>query len=188
MKYILKNINDYSDTFINEFYKSVPLSKKEKIIKLLDYENKKRSIVGCILLNTLLENKVNEFTYNEYGKPFVKDNETFFNISHSYDYVVCAISNKRIGIDIEKIREVPMNTVNQFATEIEKNYISKSYERLFQIYTLKEAYFKMLGTNLNNILDIEFIINDNTITSNKDDINIIQFKKNDYIISIIEEK
>ena len=188
MKYILKNINDYNDEQLKEFYKKISESKKEKIDKLINYDDKKRSIIGEILLSELLENKSYDYTYNEYGKPFIKDSNIFYNISHSYDYIACVISEKQIGIDIEMIREVPLNTINQFATEKEKEYISNSNERLFQIYTLKEAYFKMLGTNLNNIFDVEFIINGNTIESNKDDINIIQFKHDNYIISIIEEK
>ncbi len=188
MKYILKNINDYKDEEIKEFYKNTLESKRLKIDKLLNADDKKKSIIGEILLSELLEMNSIKYTYNEYGKPFIKDSNIFFNISHSYDYVACVISEKQIGIDIEMIREVPLNTINQFATAKEKEYISDSYERLFQIYTLKEAYFKMLGTNLNNIFDVEFIINGDTIESNKNSINIIQFKTNNYIISIIEEK
>ena len=39
----------------------------------------------------------------EKGKPFIVGVENvFFNISHSGDYVVCSVSDREIGIDIEK--------------------------------------------------------------------------------------
>ncbi len=79
----------------------------------------------------------------------------FYNISHSNQYVICVISKQEIGIDIEKIRSVYKHVMYQFATQHELLYITKSkqniYKRLFEIYTLKEAYFKCYGINLNNI-------------------------------------
>ena len=40
-----------------------------------------------------------------HGKPVLKDcTNLFFNISHSGDYAVCAVSKQPVGIDIERIR------------------------------------------------------------------------------------
>ena len=50
----------------------------------------------------------------------------YYNISYSYDYVICIISNKEIGIDIEKIRKTNINTKKIFATKIEQNYSSRA--------------------------------------------------------------
>ena len=52
-------------------------------------------------------------------------------------------------------------TASLFITKDETT--EKYFERLFEIYTLKEAYFKMKGENLNNIKNVEFIINNNEI-------------------------
>ena len=172
---MVKNINSFNIEDINSFYNEIPQIKINKICKIKNYEAKIRSIVGEMNLKELLEkNNVpyNSLDYyiNAYGKPYLKNNKIFFNISHSFDYVVTAISNNEIGIDIEKIRKTPINVINQFATKREKEYILSSNdnieERIFKIYTLKEAYFKMLGTNLNNILEVEFIIKNDTIYCN----------------------
>ena len=172
MEYLIRNINNVSKEQLNSFYKEIPILKKEKIDKYKNENTKIRSIVGELLLKELLSNKNVKYSnisyyINDYGKPYLKNEKYFFNISHSYDYVITSISTKEIGIDIEKVRKSLVKTINQFATNNEKEYILSSKdnieERLFEIYTLKEAYFKMKGTNLNHILEIEFIINNNKI-------------------------
>lgn len=181
MEYVIKNINDFSKNDINNFYNKIPKLKKDKIDKYKNYDTKVRSIVGEILLkNLLLKSNISynslDYYINEYGKPYLKNINIFFNISHSFDYVITTISDKDIGIDIEKIRKTPLNIINQFATEKEKAYILSSNnnieERIFKIYTLKEAYFKMLGTNLNHILKVEFTIKNNNIYCNDEKVKV----------------
>lgn len=181
MEYIIKNINDFNKDDINNFYDKIPKLKKDKIDKYKNYDTKVRSIVGEILLKNLLSKSnisYNSLDYyiNEYGKPYLKNINIFFNISHSFDYVITTISDKDIGIDIEKIRKTPLNIINQFATEKEKAYILSTNnnieERIFKIYTLKEAYFKMLGTNLNHILKVEFTIKNNNIYCNDEKVKM----------------
>lgn len=181
LEYIIKNINDFNKDDINNFYDKIPKLKKDKIDKYKNYDTKVRSIVGEILLKNLLSKSnisYNSLDYyiNEYGKPYLKNINIFFNISHSFDYVITTISDKDIGIDIEKIRKTPLNIINQFATEKEKAYILSTNnnieERIFKIYTLKEAYFKMLGTNLNHILKVEFTIKNNNIYCNDEKVKM----------------
>lgn len=181
LEYIIKNINDFNKDDINNFYDKIPKLKKDKIDKYKNYDTKVRSIVGEILLKDLLSKSnisYNSLDYyiNEYGKPYLKNINIFFNISHSFDYVITTISDKDIGIDIEKIRKTPLNIINQFATEKEKTYILSTNnnieERIFKIYTLKEAYFKMLGTNLNHILKVEFTIKNNNIYCNDEKVKM----------------
>ena len=181
MEYIIRNINDFNTEDINNFYDKIPKLKKDKISKFKNYESKVRSIIGEMNLKELLAKKniyYNSLDYyiNKYGKQYLKNDKIFFNISHSFDYVITAISNNEIGIDIEKVRQTPIKIINQFATEKEKEYILSSNknieERIFKIYTLKEAYFKMLGTNLNNILEVEFIIENDKIYCNDKNVKV----------------
>ena len=181
LEYIIININDFNTEDINNFYDKIPKLKKDKISKFKNYESKVRSIIGEMNLKELLAKKnisYNSLDYyiNKYGKQYLKNDKIFFNISHSFDYVITAISNNEIGIDIEKVRQTPIKIINQFATEKEKEYILSSNknieERIFKIYTLKEAYFKMLGTNLNNILEVEFIIENDKIYCNDKNVKV----------------
>ena len=197
-KYLYSNVNDYSKKDISNFYNHIYQAKKERISKYLNKEKYKSSIIGEILLYKLLKKEnikyeKQQFTINEYGKPYINNKQLFFNISHSHDYVITIISNKEIGIDIEKIRKTNLNTIDIFATQKEKEYILSSendiYKRLFQIYTLKEAYFKMLGNDLSKLKEVEFIIDNNNITCSDKKINAYSSDTTDnYIFSICKKK
>jgi len=178
MNYVIKNVNEFDQDLINTFYPNVYYQKKMKTKKR---RNKKTSIIGEILLSNLLnEYNINYndliFKVNSFGKPYIVNVPIYFNISHSFDYVIVTTSDKEIGIDIEKIRKVNINTINYFATDNEKKYILSSKknveERLFKIYTLKEAYFKMKGTNLDKVFDVEFTICNSDITCNDKNVNL----------------
>lgn len=59
-------------------------------------------IVICKELN--ISNKEIVLGYNDYGKPFLRNYNYFcINVSHTENAIVIAISDKCIGIDIEKI-------------------------------------------------------------------------------------
>ena len=194
MEYLIGHINNYSEQEICSFYESIPNVKKEKISKIKNILARKRSIIGEILLNKLVSNyHTLEYSINKYGKPYFNDYNYYFNISHSYDYVITVVSKKEIGIDIEKIRKTSLNSIHYFATAKEQEYILSSThnieERLFKIYTLKEAYFKMIGTNLDHVLDIEFIIEGDSITCSDSNITVGFIHDIDgYIISYCERK
>jgi 4'-phosphopantetheinyl transferase len=179
MKYSIKNIYDFPIDVLYNFYNKIPEIKRNKIDKLKNINTKKCSIIGELLLNDLINDEVYnkvDYYFNEYGKPYFKNTDLFFNISHSFDYVITAISEKEIGIDIEKIRKTPINVINQFATGNEKKYILSSSsnieERIFKIYTLKEAYVKMLGTNMNDVFQIEFEIINNNVSCSDNNVKV----------------
>lgn len=172
VRILYDNINHYSQEEYNEFLKLIRQDKRERIAKILHKEDQYRSILGEILLIKLLKEFNIEYnsihiTTNQYGKPYIQDLDVYYSISHSHEYVICAISNKEIGIDIEKIRHIAPVTLKQYATTNEIEYITsidKLYERrCFEIFTLKESYFKCMGCDLREILNVEFHISNDSI-------------------------
>lgn len=122
----------------------------------------------------------------EKGKPFAVNAEIRFNVSHSGKMVVCAISDKEIGIDIEKIRTVNHRAAERFATESEIDYINSEADGFFKIWTLKEAYFKCIGTGLGaDIKSVSFNISENEIICSEQGFNCF-FKEiaDGYICSV----
>jgi 4'-phosphopantetheinyl transferase len=94
------------------------------------------------------------FETGPHGKPFVAGSEIQFNLSHSGDLAVCAVTRGRsIGVDVEKVRPVKEleAIVSRFFTPSEgaRWAAATNHERaFFECWTQKEAYVKGLGGGL----------------------------------------
>ncbi|MDA2302196.1 4'-phosphopantetheinyl transferase superfamily protein [Bacillus cereus] len=92
------------------------------------------------------------FEYNKYGKPALsKKNNYFFNISHSTDIVVCITNYKVVGIDIEEVKPIDINSFRRIFSTEEFAYILKketNMQGFYEIWTGKESFLKMLGKGL----------------------------------------
>lgn len=96
-----------------------------------------------------------QFQYGPYGKPFVHVPDVHFNISHSGQYLAGAVSTcSFIGIDIERIKPIDFDCIDFFMSEKEISYFKEirlkeeKLDYFYTIWTLKEAYSKMLGMGL----------------------------------------
>lgn len=90
---------------------------------------------------------------DEFGKPYLRDYvDTHYNISHTKGAIVCAVADKPVGVDIEKVRKISKSIVERYFTKNEQNYVlsylENQDERFTEIWTKKEAYVKWLGKGL----------------------------------------
>ena len=119
--------------------------------------------------------------YNEYGKPYLGNN-LFFNMSHSNNITACIISDKEVGIDIEKIKyneKVAKRVLTKEEMKILNNSNNKA--EMFTIFwTIKESYVKLLG------IGISYGLKKVDTTKLKE--KIIVKKYNDYILAISKER
>ncbi len=166
MKTYLKFVSQTDESELKAFYDAMSEEKKESVDKLNNTKTAKQRIVADgVLRKALFETEgipPEEIVlkYNESGKPYAENSDVKFSVSHSKDAVICAVSDNEIGVDIEKIRDVRFKVAERFATEEEIAYIGGNTERFFEIWTLKEAYFKCIGTGLDaSIKNVSFKIN-----------------------------
>lgn len=90
-----------------------------------------------------------------YGKPRLDGRyDIEFNLSHSGRFVVCAVSERPVGIDIERAADVPMGPLlGELCSDGERAAL-ESYaeaerrERFFLLWTAKESVAKALGLGL----------------------------------------
>lgn len=93
------------------------------------------------------------------GKPFLVGRENIhFNISHSGEYVVCAVSDREVGIDIEKRAKARMEVARRFFHEQEIEELmalsgDKQDELFFNYWSAKESFLKYVGTGLSRSLN-----------------------------------
>lgn len=111
-------------------------------------------------------NKEIEIIKNKNGKPYIKDNPFYFNISHSHDYYIMACSPTQIGIDIEKHRDRKYQLLSKrYYTENEQQYVNiHNRQGFFDIWSMKESYTKFLGETIIKNLKINLVKNNQLIT------------------------
>ena len=99
------------------------------------------------------------FRKDENGKPHAVDLPIHFNVSHSGDFVACAVDNNPVGIDIEQIRSIRPALVKKVCTEAEKAYVEdpegEMLVRFFEVWTSKEAWFKYTGTGITDLKSVD---------------------------------
>jgi 4'-phosphopantetheinyl transferase len=156
-----------NDAFLEQKEKCLSLmdmKKQEKVREMLNQKASQRSIIGEILVRSEACKRLNiksrelEFSYNENDKPYIKNSNIHFNISHSGDWVMVAISSSPVGIDIEKIRKANMDLAKRYFSDAEVYDLEllstlKRQSYFFDLWTIKEAYLKMLGKGLTKSLN-----------------------------------
>jgi 4'-phosphopantetheinyl transferase len=163
--YALKIDRRIESVKFNSLMHYVDKSRQNAISRFYKWEDAQRSLFSELLIRTLATNKLAinssaiQFDKNEFGKPFVKNLPGFcFNISHSGQWVVCAIDNEEIGIDIEEICPIDLQIANEFFTnqeiiEMQSKLIEQKLLYFYDLWTLKESYIKAWGKGLSIPLD-----------------------------------
>lgn len=107
------------------------------------------------LLSELAEPLLLTYRYGEKGKPYFENIPLFFNLSHSGEYVLCAVSRRELGADIQKIQSTDvLKLAKRFFSESECRTLEgceshRERQRLFfGFWTRKEAYGKLTGEGL----------------------------------------
>lgn len=133
--------------------------RRQRINQIKLEEDRLRSIGAGLLLryaylkagHTVEDWNSLDFMEGENGKPFLSEEQFFFSLSHSGDWVVCAVDSQIIGIDIEQMKDCKLQVAKRF-------FALKEYEQLqaqgenrvlfYKMWTAKESYTKMTGTGL----------------------------------------
>lgn len=96
---------DINDEWIENLCCLFDFDKKNKIRRIINKKDKIRTLVGEILIRTIIIEKIKignkfiKFNKNQFGKTYLKDYPNLnFNISHSGEYALSVIDNKSIGI------------------------------------------------------------------------------------------
>jgi len=114
-----------------------------------------------VKLDELVKSYDTSYDYNiEYagnGKPVYSGLDIHFNLSHAGTCVVCAVSDRAVGIDIERPRKNAIKVAERFFTQAECDWIGDDSLRFARIWTFKEAYAKLTGDGIaGTVSKVEF--------------------------------
>ena len=87
-----------------------PQRRKQLFSFRLESDQKRCAAAGLLLWKHIYNKHPERFTvsYNAAGKPSVA-NAPFFNLSHSNDFVMLAVSDTPVGCDIEKLHKTVLS-------------------------------------------------------------------------------
>lgn len=120
------------------------------------------------------ENKNFEIFRTEKNMPYVKEENIFFSLSHTEGLIACSVSNKKTGVDAEKIRSI-RNKEKILSRFLNKQIKNISDENFFAEWTRFESIVKYNG---------ETILNPGKLSEKS---NITVINDGGYIISVCSE-
>lgn len=162
--YAAKTLNTIN---VNNVLDLLDEDRQKKVLKYKNHDEKIRSIYAGLLFrhayidfgHTKEQWSGIEIEYNQYGKPSIKDDREFnYSLSHSGDWVVCAVDINNIGIDIQKWQNWKMNLAKRFFSEEEYQRINMAAEEekdrlFFSMWAGKESYVKYTGRGIGSGID-----------------------------------
>lgn len=90
-----------------------------------------------------------EYEVDDLGKPFLPNmSGIYFNLSHSGDIAVCAVSNIPVGVDVQQQRRINKGIAAKYYTEAECEYVGDNSVKFSRIWARKEAVSKAVGKGL----------------------------------------
>ncbi len=144
---------DRHDKLLLNILSRSPKNYSKKLLKYKRWQDAQLSLLGRLLLEYGLRKFEGNFhqkdiIYTNNSKPYFKDKSIEFNISHSQNIVVTAISNTcEIGIDVELIRKIRIEDFKIQMTNREWKQINsaKKSNAFFDYWTKKESVLKSHG-------------------------------------------
>ena len=96
-----------------------------------------------------------EIVIDKNGKPYFKNCDFLhFSLSHSGSVALCALSDKKVGADVQLIGDFNDKICKKYFSSSEAQYVfsassqEEMAQRFFRLWSLKEAYVKMTGEGL----------------------------------------
>lgn len=94
------------------------------------------------------------FHYGPEEKPFLSQfSNCHFNVSHSGDWVVCALADGEVGVDLQMERPLRAPILRRFAPAEREMLKALPETAFFDLWTVKEAFCKCTGQGLRLPLD-----------------------------------
>jgi len=150
--------DDFLPDKLWEYYlRSFAPEVQQKIMRYKMPKSRHQALLGRLLLQKKLKENGNFKTdlsnlkYETKNKPYFEDAPFYFNISHSSHTIMCAFSDKQVGIDVERLKMVEYSNFHLFFTKSELLHIqsaSNPLQTFFEYWTLKEAVLKFTGEGI----------------------------------------
>ena len=159
---------DYDDLF-----SSLDLDIQNRVNSHKNEDDRIRSLIGHILIKKFTS--AEKLMFSEHGKPY--KNHSFFNVSHSKDFVVLVTANSPVGVDIEHISR-EKKKLDEYVFDSKMDGLS-----FLENWTRLEALLKCEGIGFDNgFKDVPH--NEGIVILNNKTFSLETIHLGDYILSV----
>lgn len=158
-------IESIEERLFHQLLRFLPKERQHRILRFYHNDDRLRCMIGGLLAQMQLAKQLQceptalNYQANKFGKYELTNQKLHFNLSHAGKYVICAISDQLVGVDIEEKKSRDFSSFQSVWTEREKNLFQVDrLEDFYYLWTAKESYVKWLGTGLAtdlNTVDID---------------------------------
>ena len=155
MTFYWYNIKNMTEDHYSRALAQMSAERRRRISDFPAEDDRKRSAAGELLLRQALSEALGcapenaPLLWEDSGKPAADAAGIYLSLSHSGPWVLCAIHDKPMGVDVEVIRTADQKFMMRACSEAEMAYIAFGregcYHRFWECWTAKEALFKVTG-------------------------------------------
>ena len=130
-------------------------TRRRRVADIAGEDDRKRTIAGELLARRMLAQTMGcaekdvPLQWDELGKPSVEKDGVYVSVSHSGPWAVCVTADAPVGVDVEVVRSAQEKFMRRVCSEQEMAYIRSGddgdCQRFWEIWTAKEALFKLTG-------------------------------------------
>lgn len=151
---ILKTENTTWDE-ISGYLGCLDSARRKSVMKKAGESDRINALLSRLLLLSELENRTEipmkklSFAKGAHGKPYLKNSEQFFSMSHTKGAIAVAFSQDgEIGVDIEKKSRNINERMFERALSENECKTAKTSEDFLRLWVKKEAFLKRLGVGI----------------------------------------
>ena len=153
MKIYLSDCSDLFENDLPRFLFALPPGRRAYAARFKRTVDRAAAAVGFLLVSKALRDAIPGFTpsdwaIGEHGKPYLSGSDLHFSLSHADGLCAAAISDRPIGLDVERIRPLRPALLPRFCTPDEISLCEGDPELAVKIWTAREARAKENGRGI----------------------------------------
>ena len=138
--FVWKITESFDQLFSEVALNNVSLARMEN----MKSESHRKGFLGVRMLLQHIGHTDFDLYYDVFGKPHLKG-EKHISISHSYEFSALAISKKKIGIDLEKLKEKTLKIAPRYMdiSHLKNLSVEDKIKKATVVWGIKETLFKI---------------------------------------------
>ncbi len=141
-----------NDKQLNDALAKLDAARRARVERLQDKQKRAQCAAAGLLLTYLFgrDEQPPALTHGSRGKPYlIGEGVPYFNLSHSGDWVFCAVADSEVGLDAQERTSCRDKIAERWFTDSERVWLAEDPDgRFATLWAKKEAYCKFTGFGL----------------------------------------